>query len=482
MASALSEVHPRSEALPDTQPARAFHWAVAAFTVSVLFTLLVMDPGVVEVPELAAWVLASLLADLMYVRIGKSITLSMSLPVLLAAAYIHIPAVTGLIAFLGCLDPRELQGKSSIERVLFNRSQIALAVGSASYGMHLFQHEQLTWLAIVGIFILGLAIDCVVNVAFVVVSTVLSGRASMWDALAGLWGAEPAASLALYGSMCLVAPSLLLIYREWGAWALLVCTSLLFPFRLALTRIESLGLTTHVARIREAALADAVASASAHRREERLQLAGDLHDEVLPALFRVHLLGEVLKQDLASGRLLDLDDDLPDLLVATNAAQQAVRQVVGNLRTTRSAIRNVARAIRSCAEQLEGEGGPRIDLRLGELSICEDASLVLFQVAREGMVNASRYSGAQRIRVELHERTPGWAELTVADDGDGFVLEAVDWESHFGLQLMKERVEGVHGHLEVETSRGVGTVVTATVPVTEDVAGNETTPPAAREG
>jgi signal transduction histidine kinase len=417
-----------------------------------------------DVPELLAWILASLLADLMYVRIGKSITLSMSLPVLLAAGFLHAPGVTGLIAFLGCLDPRELQGKTSIERILFNRSQIALAAMAASLTMHWFPSAATAWPWVIAIFAAGLLADCLVNVAFVAVSTSLSGRASLTETIAGLWGSEPKASFALYASMCLVAPLLLLVYRDWGPWALLACTLLLLPFRLALSRIESLGLTARVVRAREAALADAEASVSVQRREERLLLAGDLHDEVLPALFKVHLMGEVLRQDLASGRLLDLDEDLPDLLEATRAAQHAVRQVVGDLRTTRSVIRNVARAIRSSAEQMEKEGTPRIDLRLAEVQVADPAGLVLLQVAREAMVNASRYSEAHRISVQLEEEPSGVACLTIVDDGNGFDLSSVDDASHFGLQLMRERVEAVGGELEIVSSKGLGTVVSARLP------------------
>ena len=151
--------------------------------------------------------------------------------------------------------------------------------------------------------------------------------------LTSLWGAEPAASLGLYASTCLIAPLLALIFREWGVWALLACTSVLVPVRVALAQIQSLGATGELVRIRDAEIASAKDSARAGRRDERLILAGDLHDEVLPALFKVHLMGEVLKQDLASGRLLDLDDDLPELLDATTAAQEAVRRVVGDLRS-----------------------------------------------------------------------------------------------------------------------------------------------------
>jgi hypothetical protein len=93
---------------------------------------------------------------------------------------------------------------------------------------------------------------------------------------------------------------------------LLSCTAILIPFRLAYSRIERLGLTLDIVRLREAALQRAYASAEIEASgRATYAVAGDLHDDVLPALFKVHLMGEVLKQDLASGRLLDLDDDLP---------------------------------------------------------------------------------------------------------------------------------------------------------------------------
>ena len=62
------------------------------------------------------------------------------------------------------------------------------------------------------------------------------------------------------------------------------------------------------------------------RRDERQVLAGELHDEVLP-LFKVHLMGQVLRQDLDSGRQI-----LPELLTATEMAQSAIRDVVRGLR------------------------------------------------------------------------------------------------------------------------------------------------------
>jgi len=240
------------------------------------------------------------------------------------------------------------------------------------------------------------------------------------------------------------------------------------PLRVALVRIQSLDATSELVRVRDAEIESVNASALIGRRDERLTLAGDLHDEVLPALFKVHLMGEVLKQDLASGRLLELDDDLPELLEATSAAQVAVRRVVGDLRASRSAVRNVSRTIRNLADELEGDGKPRIRLRLSELECCEKSALVMVQVAREALVNSSRYSGAGVIDVELGPSHDGRAQLRIQDDGCGFDLDSVDTSRHFGLQLMRERVEAAGGFLAIQSSLKTGTAVLATLPVEDD--------------
>jgi signal transduction histidine kinase len=160
-----------------------------------------------------------------------------------------------------------------------------------------------------------------------------------------------------------------------------------------------------------------------------------------------------------------------------------VRHVVGDLRTTRTGVRNFARAMQSCADELEKDGRPRIDLQLADARLTDDAQLVLLQVAREAMVNASRYSGADWIRVELDELPDGLVSLSIADDGVGFDLATVDGGAHFGLQLMRERVETAGGRIEIASSVGMGTVICATLPIVHaDSSGNETTPPESRGG
>lgn len=78
--------------------------------------------------NVAAWTVAALTADLMTVRMGRGVVLSMSVAVLLAAAMLHEPTMSALIAILASVDVGEFKGRISLERALFNRSQVALAV------------------------------------------------------------------------------------------------------------------------------------------------------------------------------------------------------------------------------------------------------------------------------------------------------------------------------------------------------------------
>ena len=58
--------------------------------------------------------------------------------------------------------------------------------------------------------------------------------------------------------------------------------------------------------------------------------------------------------------------------------------------------------------------------------------------------------------------------LDVRDDGRGFDVENVDAASGtggFGLTALRERVEGLHGSVEIESEPGRGTAVSVRVPV-----------------
>jgi signal transduction histidine kinase len=180
-------------------------------------------------------------------------------------------------------------------------------------------------------------------------------------------------------------------------------------------------------------------------------------------LFKVHLMGQVLRQDLLSGRLLDLDDDIPELLKATEAAQDSIRSVLRDLRRSSLGPGGLNSTIELLAQQLEAGGASTFRLDLEDVGGSSVIQLLAYQVAREAMTNAARHSKASVVSVTL-ERSEGLIRLRVEDDGIGFLPQSVDQEAHFGLQLIRERVEAAGGTVFVTSELSVGTRVVANLP------------------
>jgi signal transduction histidine kinase len=458
--------NPTTRGADDSFAIRIFQWASSLAILVFLGLLVISERADLDgsLPEIALWTSVALGADLMLVRVGKGITLTMSLPVSLAAALLFPPAFAAIVAFVGCLDPMEVRGESSVSRAIFNRSQVALATTAAAFVFHISDVNPAAWPAIALWSLLALAADFAVNAAFVVPTIVLRGRASPLTALRLLFGSAPADSTVLYVSMGLVAPLIAAIYLTAGGWGLLSCLVPLALARGGLVRAERLHEAKERVATKDEALRRTTESVGEERRDERIALAGELHDEVLPPLFKVHLMGQVLKEDLDAGRLLDLDSDLPELLAATAESQAAVRHVVNQLRRSSLGPEGLVGTVRLLAEHLQSSGAPPVDLFLEDLNGSDEALLVLYQVAREALTNAAKYSKAGRVTVRIWEEDHN-GRLIVSDTGVGFETSNVDLRNHFGLQLMRERVESRGGELVVESRLGDGTTVAAKVPL-----------------
>ena len=147
-----------------------------------------------------------------------------------------------------------------------------------------------------------------------------------------MFGASPWHYLAGYLLLGLLAMPLSAAFATGGVWAVLLFLAPLVLAREMFRQTQQFLDATERIRMKDVAILGAAGELVRERKDERLALAGELHDEVLPSLFKVHLMGQVLRQDLAAGKLLELDDDLPELLIATDAAQRAIRDLLGDLR------------------------------------------------------------------------------------------------------------------------------------------------------
>ncbi len=91
------------------------------------------------------------------------------------------------------------------------------------------------------------------------------------------------------------------------------------------------------------------------------------------------------------------------------------------------------------------------------------SQLLAYQVIREALNNAAKYSKATHVKVRVWEEDDA-IRLLVEDDGVGFDPRGVDRLHHFGLQLIVERVSSSGGHVVVDSRLDAGTLVVAALP------------------
>ena len=100
------------------------------------------------------------------------------------------------------------------------------------------------------------------------------------------------------------------------------------------------------------------------------------------------------------------------------------------------------------------------------LPLANESRAVLYRVAQEALRNAVLHAHARHITVRLAERDGG-AELTVADDGSVFDVEAAERRRPgMGLFTRRERVGLVDGRLTIDSAPRRGTRIAAWVPGT----------------
>jgi signal transduction histidine kinase len=459
------ERQPPTEAQP---LARGFVLAMIALDVAALLW------GAVETQQqfydagwgLLAWSIAVAAVGVAALPFESGEQLGLDMPLLLAAGYVFGPFVAGSIAFVAYLDPREFRREISLVRALFNRAQTSLSTIAATAVFLAMGGGSGRWPLALAAALAAVGVDCLVNYGSVVVVLSLHERVSVRESLSRLHFGAPTEFALTYVSFGLLSLMLAEIYEAVGGWSLATFAIPVVLARQAFSRTREVEGMTRRVEAQASALREVSSTIADERRDERLRIAAGLHDEVLPPLYKVHLMGEVLKQNLAAGRLLTLEEDLPELLRATEAASESMRTVIGSLRDSTLGTDGLERTLRLLIEHLERQASVRIRLTACDVPATPLVQLLAYQVAREALTNALKHSQCTEIRVTLSTDDAN-LRLVVEDDGVGFAPESVDTRAHLGITLMRERVELAGGVLHVNSRQGEGTQIVARLPATQ---------------
>ncbi|MGI8521146.1 MAG: sensor histidine kinase [Actinomycetota bacterium] len=411
-----------------------------------------------QLPDVLAWTVLVALAGLVPLSSGKGPSLAMDLPLLLAAAFVFGPFASGLIALLGAVDIREMRREVSWSRALWKRSQTSLSVMCASVIFARFG-ELGDWPITPLVALLALAADAVVNYVIVGYGTSLRMGLPLGSSLSSMRIGSPSAFFLSYICFGFLG---ILVAEAYAAFGLAGVLASVAPIILGRQAFVHRSRLDHVEQsLAESAIAlrhvdERIAS---ERRDERARIAAALHDEVLQDLYNVTIRAQVLRQDLLSGRLLDLEDDLPAVVRASEAAGEDLLEVIQGLRSASVGHAGLVETLSLFARHLQDDSGLQVVVSLdSSVRSTAERELIVYQIAREALANSARHSRAKTVWLSLSS-SPDLCEAVVEDDGCGFDLEEVRGHLHFGLQLMKERAASIGGELEIRSSLGSGTVV-----------------------
>jgi signal transduction histidine kinase len=202
--------------------------------------------------------------------------------------------------------------------------------------------------------------------------------------------------------------------------------------------------------------------------EERNRVARELHDAATQRLFSLVLAAR-------TAALSTHDEQARQALTAVeqsaSGALHELRGLVQALRPKSLERDGVVAAVIERADALR-QGGvditveARIDARLSL-----DIEHALLRIAEEAMHNAAQHAPGAAIRVSFRQDSDAIA-LRIADDGPGFDTARLRrTRRSIGMSTMRERAEQIGARLEIASSPGAGTTVSARVPLSKNRGG-----------
>ncbi|HEX9892058.1 MAG TPA: sensor histidine kinase, partial [Actinomycetota bacterium] len=412
--------------------------------------------------EALLWTLLISSVELLPVPAWKSVQVSIGFPLFMAVAFVYSPETAGVIAFLGASDPRELRREVGGLHGLFNRSQIAVAVFLASLIFHAIAGSVSDWPSLMPAALLAVLADYSVNAVLVSLDAGLMHHVPPGTVLRKLrignqW--EFAFSYVGLGFLGVMLGRLL----EVGWWAVAAFVMPLLLARQMFFRTRALEDATAELKDRETVLRALSNRMAEERHDERMQIAGYLHDDMAQLLFRMSLHVDILQKQLDAGDGTAAREELDAIRQNKETVSKMLRALIKDLRLSPLGRAGLSEALHTLAQNIEQDWSIPVRLHVADVDMAPPVQLLSYQLVREALTNAAKHAEATELAVTL-EPTADGVRVRIADDGKGFDPEQGSPEGHFGLTLMRERATVAGGTFSIDSASGLGTKITAEFP------------------
>jgi signal transduction histidine kinase len=199
------------------------------------------------------------------------------------------------------------------------------------------------------------------------------------------------------------------------------------------------------------------------QEQERIRIAGELHDGVMQQMLAVTMMLGTTKRKIAGNA--DAQASIDKVQQKLIQAGTDIRQLSHGLHPPLLQDSGLPDALGSCCEQFSTASGIAVTCHADESArdLSRGAALALFRITQEALANAAKYASAKHITVTL-VRSNHAVALTIADDGVGFDRSRLGTSGGLGLVMMRERAGQLNGTFEFESAPGRGTTIRVVIP------------------
>ncbi len=217
-------------------------------------------------------------------------------------------------------------------------------------------------------------------------------------------------------------------------------------------------------------------------RAQRIEIAGEVHDRIIPPLFAARMKLEALAARIGEpvggcgGKLSDTETADPSAAAEIRQAVELIQTAVSTSRQLLSELTPHQPGEEYWNSQLSRAlGDSDCDLhQVGTIAweqIDPEAAITLTSILEEAVRNAVRHAEPKRIELRIErvaesvpvsELQAGY-RITIVDDGKGFDPKLAT--RHHGLHLMRLRAAALGGSLDVSSQPGGPTTITLWWPV-----------------
>ena len=201
--------------------------------------------------------------------------------------------------------------------------------------------------------------------------------------------------------------------------------------------------------------------------EERRRIAREIHDGVAQSLSYLNLKTKSVSDSLTSKDTVQALTELNEIREVVQDTYEDIRESIDQLSTEIRSL-SIITALGNYAREFSSNNAIRVqfDAPRAFTKLSPVAELQLLRIAQEAMTNVRRHALASEVKVKLESTTES-VEMTVRDNGQGFNL--LDLEKsppgYHGLDIIRERAEGLGGSLHISATPGKGTELKVILPV-----------------